>query len=239
MQEKWRKIINWGVTDEMPFNIRNKIRTFNISIFVIGSIYIFYAIISFLLGDYLASLLTLIAYSITAFCLFLIKREMHMAAFHITACTGIIFLYTFSLLYGEATQTHIYFLFMPVACIVLFDNFKISLIYFITTLFSILSVKFMLGKLIPYYPPREVNVNLGYLNIALTCYLIFITVRMFKNENLRYSKEINKQKDLIEEKNKNITDSMKYARRIQESLLPSEKYIDKHLKRLNEKEEVK
>ena len=236
IQEKWKNIINWGVTDDLPFNVRNKIRTFNISVFVIGVIYIFYTVVSFLLGDYLAALLTLIAYSITAFCLFLMVRRKYLAAFHITATTGIIFLYTFTMLYGENTQTHIYFLFMPVACIVLFDNFKISLVYFIVTVFAIVSAKVMLRNFVPYYPPREVNEYLGYLNIIMACYLIFIAVRMFKNENLRYSNEINKQKDLIEEKNKSITDSIRYAKRIQETLLPSEKYIEKTLNRLMKKE---
>ncbi len=42
---------------------------------------------------------------------------------------------------------------------------------------------------------------------------------------------INQQKKIIEEKNKDILDSIRYARRIQNALLPSEKYIDKELKR--------
>ncbi len=44
--------------------------------------------------------------------------------------------------------------------------------------------------------------------------------------------EISHQKELIEEKQKEILDSIYYARRIQRSLLTSERYIQKHLKRL-------
>ncbi len=43
---------------------------------------------------------------------------------------------------------------------------------------------------------------------------------------------ISKQKELIEEKQKEILDSIYYARRIQRSLLPTEKYIEKSLSRL-------
>ncbi len=43
------------------------------------------------------------------------------------------------------------------------------------------------------------------------------------------------QKEIIEEKNKDITDSIRYAKRIQESLLPTEKYIEKTLSRLKKK----
>lgn len=44
--------------------------------------------------------------------------------------------------------------------------------------------------------------------------------------------ELKKAYDLIEEKQKEILDSIRYAKRIQQSLLPTEKYIDKTLKRL-------
>jgi tetratricopeptide (TPR) repeat protein len=43
---------------------------------------------------------------------------------------------------------------------------------------------------------------------------------------------IKKQKIIIEEKNKDITDSIRYAKRIQQSQLPTEKYITKNLDRL-------
>ncbi len=42
--------------------------------------------------------------------------------------------------------------------------------------------------------------------------------------------EITKQKHIIEEKQKEILDSIYYARRIQQALLPTEKYIEKNLK---------
>lgn len=45
--------------------------------------------------------------------------------------------------------------------------------------------------------------------------------------------EVEQQKILVEEKQRAIIDSINYARRIQRSLLPTEKYIDKNLKRMN------
>jgi len=39
------------------------------------------------------------------------------------------------------------------------------------------------------------------------------------------TKEINEQKKVIEEKNKDITDSINYAQRIQKSILPTEQEI--------------
>ena len=47
-------------------------------------------------------------------------------------------------------------------------------------------------------------------------------------------KNITEQKQIIEEKQKDIMDSIHYAKRIQTSLLPTEKYIDKSINRLKE-----
>jgi hypothetical protein len=44
---------------------------------------------------------------------------------------------------------------------------------------------------------------------------------------------IEMQKSIVDEKQKEILDSIHYAKRIQQSLLPSDKYIEKNLKRLN------
>lgn len=41
-----------------------------------------------------------------------------------------------------------------------------------------------------------------------------------------------KESASVEEKQKEILDSIRYAKRIQQSLLPTEKYIDKKLKEL-------
>jgi len=46
---------------------------------------------------------------------------------------------------------------------------------------------------------------------------------------------ISKQKELVDEKQKEIMDSIKYARRIQESLLPTEKYIERVLTGIKDK----
>jgi tetratricopeptide (TPR) repeat protein len=50
----------------------------------------------------------------------------------------------------------------------------------------------------------------------------------FKITN-RQKEEINLQKILVEEKNKEVTDSINYAKRIQEALLKEEEHITKHL----------
>lgn len=56
-----------------------------------------------------------------------------------------------------------------------------------------------------------------------------------KIEVERQKLEVEQQKVMVEEHQKEIIDSITYARRIQQSLLPSEKYIERNLNRLNSK----
>ncbi|MEW6470347.1 MAG: tetratricopeptide repeat protein [Bacteroidota bacterium] len=74
---------------------------------------------------------------------------------------------------------------------------------------------------------------------AVMLLLVFFILRSYRHKqkaNLALSalnREIELQKEIVEEKNKNITDSIVYAQRIQQSLLPTEKYIERCLHRHN------
>lgn len=67
--------------------------------------------------------------------------------------------------------------------------------------------------------------------------LIFVLVILYKNNVLKqktnkdleaFNIDVNHQKELVEVKNKEITDSINYARRIQQSILTSDTYFKKH-----------
>ena len=64
------------------------------------------------------------------------------------------------------------------------------------------------------------------ISIGLIVVLIFTGI-IFKSlqENKQKNKIITEQKKLVDEKNKEILDSIHYAKRIQQSLMPTEKYI--------------
>jgi hypothetical protein len=78
----------------------------------------------------------------------------------------------------------------------------------------------------------------GIVGFLLMVIIAGISFRAYKNKQKanevisQQKKLVEGQKHLIEEKQKEIIDSIMYARRIQRSLLSHEKYIDKTLKRL-------
>ena len=72
--------------------------------------------------------------------------------------------------------------------------------------------------------------------VGLACVLVLAIVfyRNYRNSQ-KQKKLIEVQKYLVEEKQKEILDSIHYARRIQRALIASEKYVERSLKKLNSK----
>ncbi|MBP8033210.1 MAG: tetratricopeptide repeat protein [Bacteroidia bacterium] len=75
--------------------------------------------------------------------------------------------------------------------------------------------------------------SIGAILIMVIIFAVYV-YKSFK-EKQRVNIEITLQKHIIEEKQKEILDSIHYAKRIQTALITSEKYIDKSLNRLNHK----
>lgn len=81
------------------------------------------------------------------------------------------------------------------------------------------------------------SLMVGIVLMLLVVFLVFRSYRIKKKSNeiiIQQKLEVEKQKEIIEVKQKEIVDSIHYAKRIQQSLLPTKKYIDKTIKRLNE-----
>jgi tetratricopeptide (TPR) repeat protein len=86
---------------------------------------------------------------------------------------------------------------------------------------------------------QEIQQQKTYTYGGLIGFLLMIVVAIVSFRAYRQKQKANEiifhQKLLVEEKQKEVLDSIHYARRIQRSLLPTEKYIDKNLNRLKNK----
>lgn len=76
--------------------------------------------------------------------------------------------------------------------------------------------------------------QITYLGLAVVCILLGIALYNFRQKQ-KANAELEQQKNIVEEKQKEIIDSIQYAQRIQRSLLPSEKAIEKLVNRLRRK----
>lgn len=99
-----------------------------------------------------------------------------------------------------------------------------------TKLFSTFDVREKEYKIESLKKEKAYQRNLLIIAIIIICIALILGAIIFKL--YRKSQE---QKRIIEEKQKEVMDSIRYAKRIQTSLLPTEKYIDKTLNRLMNK----
>lgn len=228
-----KNFISWisllGLTPDSPFTLRNKLKVFNIAVFSILLISIFYLVLA-VVQDYRLAIIVSV-YSVTSMLLilFLVSKGKYEFAFHFGMWYGFVFLSAFSFIFGAVTNSYFYFLFLPIVCNILFDNKRTVLGYLILSVVVMLGNVYMLNNTKPFYEVTDTERWLGYPNIPFVMLLVFLSVRMFKNENRKYAAQIEDQRSVLEEKNKEITDSINYAKRIQSALLAPAALMKSHL----------
>lgn len=220
MQNILRRVITCGVRPDLPFKEQNKIRIFNTTCFIVFWLTAFY------LGVNIVNHFTLAAWVCGAYILslfggFMIVRNGRRSfAFHYTLILGNLFIFFNAITTGYITQTHMFFMFMPVAALVLFDGARIHVFYFVfAMIFMVLAIVYYQLRE-PLYKMPEHSEVFGTLNVLVTGLLLFLSTRRFKIENGKFTEAIETQKELLAERNKDISDSINYAKRIQEAMLP-------------------
>ncbi|MEW6467713.1 MAG: tetratricopeptide repeat protein [Bacteroidota bacterium] len=89
---------------------------------------------------------------------------------------------------------------------------------------------------------RKKNITILFTGLGLALVLVFAafvfrSLRVTQKQKAiieEQKKTVEMQKLIVEEKQKEIVDSIHYAKRIQDSLLPTDKYIERNLKKLDD-----
>jgi hypothetical protein len=139
-----------------------------------------------------------------------------------------------SILNGKEAGSQVSFILLSTLHLVFFRKSKWSLAVFGCILLLFAGVCWWIENHASYfsYLSPEIKRAGFYLNIVSNMVLVYCVVLHFKKAATEYETVILRKNEEITEKNKSITDSIVYARRIQHSLLPTHSYIEKTLERL-------
>jgi serine phosphatase RsbU (regulator of sigma subunit) len=223
------KIGNIGISENTDFSLATKLRIYNYATVIISLISVFYGVIGIAHQYYLAVAVTVYSILFNFIALVLVKKGFHKVSFHFSMWYAFSFLSAFTFLFGGVNNSYYYFLFVPVACNILFDSLKTTIIYSsLCSVLLIINVHFI-NNYEAYYSKEQWMLGFSYPNLVFVILLIFLGVRLFKQNNLKYQHDIEEQKKMVEEKNHEITDSINYAKRIQEAILPPTAFIEEHL----------
>lgn len=225
-----QNIADTGIQSDTPFHLRNKLRVFNNAVMLVLFISLFYLVVGIVNRFYLGVTLTVFSVLSTFLAFYLVSRARYAVAFHYMMWYGFIFLSGFTILFGRINNSYYYFLFMPIAANILFDCLTTMLVYTVISAVMLVANAFYIDHYPPYYVLENWLAYFGYPNAVFAIALVHMGVRVFKQENLAYAGQIDQQRRVLEEKNHEITDSINYARRIQDALIPSEQEFNAHFK---------
>ncbi len=228
-----KKILNIGVLSTNPEMLNRKIRVNNLISFVTIITMIGYIPVAFYFKEVGIMLLNTL-FLISAFSSFyLVSKKHYNSAFYIASTYGLIYFSFGPIFYGLPSNLHFFIIIMCLIAIALFDS-AIALKIYITAAVAIFFALILLLKNEPgiIHFTAEMKKAQDVISVINLFTLFFITVlffSFFRRENLLFQKAILKQKDIIEEKQKEILDSINYAKRIQFSLLASESLLNRNL----------
>ena len=166
---------------------------------------------------------------------YLNTRKQHNAAFYVSSIYGLIYFSCGPVFYGLESNLHFFILIMCLIAIALYESNLALRLYISVAVISFFTLLLCLHNkpgLIHFTDEmRKAQEVISVLNLVLVL-LFLITIIFFiffRRENLLFQKEILTQKEIIEEKQKEILDSINYAKRIQFSLLAGGRFLEEHL----------
>lgn len=221
------RLINTGTHPGLDFKEESKIRIFNTSLLIGASILILYCIIGLLNELYFSTIVTFAELLLIGVNFLITRSRNHLLAFHFGFINTMLFLLSIVFILGEQNQAHLYFIFLPLAAMIVFNKTSTILSYLIFNLLLLVGSNYIFLHFKPYY---ETGLDLFRIpNMVAVTVLAYLSIQLFKTENIKFVNLIRDQKQLLEVKNKDITDSIYYARRIQQALLASETVLSKNL----------
>jgi sigma-B regulation protein RsbU (phosphoserine phosphatase) len=229
----FKRILNIGIYSSNSESLNRKIRVSNlISLITIVTMigYIPAAIAFQMTGIIVLNIFFLIS-SFSGF--YLHYKSHYNAAIYLTCTFGLIYFICGTVFYGLQSNLHFFMLIMCLIGIALFES-ALALKFFlgisITSFFVMLiGLKGIEGFLKYTDEMRKAQEVISVLNLFILFVVTILFFVFFRRENLLFQKAILKQKDIIEEKQKEILDSIAYAKRIQFSLLASDNLLRNNL----------
>ncbi len=229
MQKVFYKILSVGIKDNYSESKIEKTKLVNGISFVGVPICIFYAALFGLTGyNYHAAVffIGVIVFLLTL--LFNKLFDLNFARIYISIFAPLCFGYV-NIISGNDAGFYMGFIVTTIPALLLFDTVKQSIIFIVISL-CILALSIVGNVFIEPVATIKFAMALHLINLFTVIMATLTVVFIFK-------KELNESKAKTDEKQKEILDSIHYAKRIQHALLPNEKYVERSLKRLKDRSE--
>jgi serine phosphatase RsbU (regulator of sigma subunit) len=241
----WKKISENGLSDDLDNAEKKSIRILNRIIAINAILAFIFIIIDLSNSSFEAAIISFITFMISPLLFLLIKNKIYNVAKWLILLFIILFISSITILIGNDSGMIVYFIPGVLFPTILFQSKK-AVIVLSSFIIGILIAVFIINNI--YHPLiiiSEKELTFYTLSSLIGCAIItLLIIWHFKSTNSEYEEiilsnnkdlklynhEINEQKLKLESKNKDITDSINYASRIQQAILPSNQKIEQYIK---------
>jgi len=229
MKKKLLALINFGISPNTSADMTEQIRLLNGMSFLGVPVCAPYVFMFFIIGNYTLAIAFLIGIVIFSLPLLLTKWFGVGVGRVFIAIMASVFFGFVSVLAGKDAGFYLGFLVVSVPPIILFPKFKTGAIFVsISILIMLTSIYFTMRFTPECVIPFPLSMVVYLINLFTVLLATLGIIFIFKSE-------LSESRAKLEEKNKEITDSIKYAVRIQKAMMPTEKYVRKIIDQLKDK----
>ncbi len=227
----FQNIKNWGIESNTPSNEIRTIRLLNYICFTGSAVALFYAVIFTFLGEFIPVLVDLAILILFMPSLILNKKAKYETARVFLIITSNLSVFLLMVVYGNINGDELFFISTAILGIIIFKNFKNAVMSFL------FACGFFFASLLytEYYEPKftfdhAIIGPLNVLHVVVIALIVFLLITYVKSENNRYERQITNINEDLNHKKSYILNSLKYASRIQKSIIGSKEDILKKFK---------
>lgn len=229
-----KTLLNIGISTQNDERLNRKIKLHNLIVLFVSAASLTYVPMHLYFGLYFLMSITFSILALSLTCLLLQYRKKHQAGFSVLTFGMIVIMSLISMTFGLISNIHFFQLCICLTAIVFFDSqkalrffiFGVSLLCF----FCLLSfVPYQSGLVMEKEGLVDIMQVYGYSNFFVLFAFTTLFFSSFVNLNSSFQERILRQNAILENKNVQITDSIKYAKHIQNAILPSHNTVKKYL----------
>ncbi|MCE3280627.1 MAG: protein serine/threonine phosphatase [Bacteroidetes bacterium] len=228
--ELWNKISRIGLRDEEDvMQFREVILLNRILVVMMGVMCFYIPVEVYLNGSGLVHLVVLMMVLLTLTLVFHYFRFFRFARYYVYL-TGTIFVTCMGLVVGKGAGNYVSLIPVVLLIVILFKTTIEKVLCFLLTVSLYLIQNYLFGVIQPQVQLTETNqAFFSVVFFLLAMILTFIAGFYLMRTNGEYETIIIDHKEKMELKNKEITDSINYAKRIQAAILPTDSVFRTHL----------
>lgn len=230
MRKLWKFISELGFHEGLPSEEVRRLRLLSRLNFIAFDVLLVYLVVELWMGVFAFMPYIAVVEAMLLFDLFLLHKRKYAAAKYFSIITMAGTIVFFALTTGEDVLSDLLLIPLVAMPLVVLKSRKEAFIILGLLIALLLAVKSIQPSFEPWLDlDVEGRIFMSRMNIVIAMFITFMLTFYFRVANEDYEQDILHANAIINERNKEITDSITYAKRIQDAILPPQRVVKEWL----------